>query len=77
MELFLVFGIIINSSIAFFNGFISFWLKILCLFYFSVWHDEPSGDKSAMGEGSASTSSDIMGNPAAKGVSGMGVGQTL
>ena len=74
MELFITFGIIINSPIAFFNGFISFWFENLCLF-FRVWHDETSGKKAAMGEGLASTSSDMVGNPAAKGVSGMGIRQ--
>ena len=43
--------------------------------YFRVWYDEPSGDGGAVGEGSGSMLSDIVGNPAAKGVSGKGVGQ--
>ena len=40
-----------------------------------VWYDGSSGDGDAIGEGLASTSSNIMENPAAKGVSGKGVGQ--
>ena len=47
MELFVVFDIIINSSIAFFNGFISLWLKFY--FYFRVWFDEPKGNEGAGG----------------------------
>ena len=43
--------------------------------YFRVWYDESSSDRGAMGEGSASTSSNIMENPAAKGVSGKGLRQ--
>ena len=42
---------------------------------FRVWYDEPKGDEGAMGEGSALSSSDIVENPAAKGVSGKGIGQ--
>ena len=42
---------------------------------FRVWYGEPKGDVGAVGERSASTSSDTAENPAAKGVSGKGIGQ--
>ena len=42
---------------------------------FRVWYDEPKGDKGAGGKGSALSSSDIIENPAAKGVSGKGIRQ--
>ena len=43
--------------------------------FFRVWFDEPKGDEGAVGERSASMSSDTAENPAAKGVSGKGIGQ--
>ena len=39
------------------------------------WYDEPKGNKGAVGERSASMSSDTAENLAAKGVSGKGIGQ--
>ena len=42
---------------------------------FRVWYGEPKGDVGAVGERSASTSSDTEVNLAVKGVSGKGIGQ--
>ena len=42
---------------------------------FRVWYGEPKGDVGFVGERLASMSSDTVENPAAKGVSGKGIGQ--
>ena len=42
---------------------------------FMVWYGEPKGDVGAVGDRLASMSSDIAVNPAAKDVSGKGIGQ--
>ena len=46
---------------------------ILFTLIFRVWHGEPKGNEGAVGERSASMSSDTAVNIAAKGVSGKGI----
>ena len=73
MELFVVLILLLTDQLLSLMNLYHCGLK----FYvnFRVWYDEPKGDEGAAVEGSALSSSDIVENPAAKGVSVKGIGQ--